>query len=107
MGEFGPMKKIERFVIWICSKFNQDEILNIIDQLIEISNDKNFDKLPKDNFKEKHPNYRDFSVDPQAPLTYSEVVHRKKIFHYKKLLAEYKTKNNKPLKPVKVRDKKK
>jgi len=28
----------------------------------------NPDIKPKDNFKEEHPNYRDFSVDPIPPL---------------------------------------
>ncbi len=40
--------------------------------------DKNPDLKPKDEFKEKHPNYRDFSTDPLAPLDAAEVVKPKK-----------------------------
>ena len=101
------MKKIKRFVIWICSKFTRDEIFNIIDELIEITNDKNFEKLPKDDFKEKHPNYRNFSVDPLVPRNSSEIIQNRDKLDYKVLLKKYQSKNNKSLKPVNVRDKKK
>jgi len=62
------LPRISRFVIWICSKFNRDEIERIIKDLQEILANRNPEVKPKDDFKEKHPNYRDFSVDPEAPL---------------------------------------
>lgn len=63
------MSRISRFVIWICSKFTKAEIQQIIYGLSEIILDRNPDVKPKDDFKEKHPNYRDFAVDPLPPLT--------------------------------------
>lgn len=63
------MDKISRFVIWICSKFTKEQIEKIILQLTEIVQNKNPEIKPKDDFKEKHPNYRDYSVDPNSPLT--------------------------------------
>ena len=51
------MKKITRFVIWICSKFTRREIEQIIDGLIEVLANCNPEIKPKDDFKEKHPNY--------------------------------------------------
>lgn len=63
------MDKISRFVIWICSKFTKEQIEKIILQLTEILQNKNSEIKPKDDFKEKHPNYRDYSVDPNPPLT--------------------------------------
>lgn len=63
------MDKISRFVIWICSKFNKEQIEKIILQLTEILQNKNPEIKPKDDFKEKHPNYRNYSVDPNPPLT--------------------------------------
>lgn len=72
------MLKINRFIIWICKRFNHEEILNIIDELIKVVNNENPDLKPKDSFKEKHPNYRDYSVDPLAPLNSSDVVKPKK-----------------------------
>ena len=63
------MSKIARFVIWICSKFTKNEIQQIIAGLLDVLEDRNPEVKPKDDFKEKHPNYRNFSVDPLAPLT--------------------------------------
>ena len=62
------MPRISRFVIWICSKFNRDEIKHIIKELGEILANRNPEIKPKDDFKEKHPNYREFSVDSKPPL---------------------------------------
>lgn len=62
------MNRISRFVIWICSKFTRDEIERIRNELGEILANRNPEVKPKDDFKEKHPNYRDFSVDPNPPL---------------------------------------
>lgn len=63
------MLRITRFVIWICSKFTRKEIEQIIFGLNEVLSNRNPEVKPKDDFKEKHPNYRQFSVDPLAPLT--------------------------------------
>ena len=63
------MNRITRFVIWICSKFNRVEIEQIINGLQVVLADRDPEIKPKDDFKEKHPNYRDFYVDPLAPLT--------------------------------------
>lgn len=62
-------KNVDRFVIWICSKFSREQIEHIIRGLTDVLNNKESDIKPKDNFKEQHPNYRKFSVDPLAPLT--------------------------------------
>jgi len=63
------MNRIARFIIWICSKFNRAEIEQIIHGLLEVLANRNPEIKPKDDFKEKHPHYRDFYVDPLAPLT--------------------------------------
>lgn len=62
------MDRISRFVIWICSKFNREQIERIIKDLQEILTNRNPEAQPRDDFKEKHPNYREFSVDPNPPL---------------------------------------
>lgn len=62
------MDRVSRFVVWICSKFNREQIERIIKDLQEILANRNPEVKPKDDFKEKHPNYRDFSVDPDPPL---------------------------------------
>lgn len=61
--------KILRFVAWICSKFTKLEIELIIQELTKILSNQNPEIKPKDSFKEEHPNYRKFHVDPNIPLT--------------------------------------
>ena len=61
--------KIARFVIWVCSKFTRLEIEQIVAGLSDVIQNRNPEVKPKDDFKEKHPNYRQFVVDPKPPLT--------------------------------------
>lgn len=72
------MTKIARFIIWICSKFTKSEIEQIIKGLAEVLQDRNPEAKPKDDFKEKHPHYRDFFVDPKPPCT-EPLVFKKKL----------------------------
>ena len=62
------MDRVSRFVVWICSKFNREQIERIVEDLQDILKNRNLEIKPKDDFKEKHPNYREFSVDPNPPL---------------------------------------
>ena len=59
---------IIKFVIWICKNFNRDEVKSINNKLSEILQDPDSDFQPKDTFKEDHPNYRAFEVDPKPPF---------------------------------------
>jgi len=61
--------KIARFVIWVCSKFTRIEIEQIVTGLSDVLQNRNPEVKPRDDFKEKHPNYRQFAVDPLPPLT--------------------------------------
>jgi hypothetical protein len=45
------MGRISRFAIWICSKFNRDEIEKIVDALLEILANRHPEIKPKDDFK--------------------------------------------------------
>lgn len=64
------MDQISRFIVWLCSKFNREQLEFINKELSDIlQGRKEFPVNPKDAFREKHPNYRDFHVDPSAPLT--------------------------------------
>jgi len=63
------MKRLNLFIIWLCSKFNRKEIEFIVTGLIKVLADQNPEVKPRDDFKDKHPNYRDFSVDPLAPIS--------------------------------------
>ncbi len=98
------MSKIGRFIMWICSKFTRQEIEQIILGLQEILKNRNPEIKPKDEFKEKYPNYRNFYVDPNPPLT-ENPKQLPPTKNYKILLKEYQTKHGKPLTPVSHRDK--
>jgi transposase-like protein len=99
-----PVKKIMRFVVWMCKRFERDEILEIVDELLKILNNENPDIKFKDDFKKEHPNYRDFSTDPLAPLDAATIVKPVPQLDYKSILVEHEQKHGKPLKPVNVRD---
>ena len=64
------MDQISRFVVWICSRFNREQIEKIIKELSDVLKSRQeFPSKRKDAFKQQHPNYRNFTVDPTAPLT--------------------------------------
>jgi hypothetical protein len=90
------MKKVERFVIWICSKFTRAEIEYIIQELQDVLSNRNPEVKPKDDFKEKHPNYRQFFVDPEPPLTARSPKTITPRLSWKKLLAEHLKKTDNP-----------
>jgi len=98
------MSRIARFVIWICSKFNRQEIEQIIEGLLDVLTNRNPEIKPKDNFKEQHPNYRNFYVDSNPPLTEQpEPAKPIPTKDFNLLLYEYQDKKGKPLAPVKTR----
>src|SRR4030042_7007261 len=99
-----PMSKIPRFVIWICSKFTKNEIQQIIAGLLDVLEERNPEVKPKDDFKEKHPNYRNFSVDPLAPLTEPQQPKEPlPLKDYTQIMAAYELTHGKPLSPVRYR----
>lgn len=98
------MKKIKRFVIWICKRFNRDEILSIVEELLNVLEGKNPDVKPKDDFKDKHPNYRDFSVDPLAPIDAARIIKPIAQLDYRSLLDSYEARYGKPLEPIHLRN---
>jgi len=100
------MTKIARFIIWICSKFTKSEIEQIIKGLVDVLQDRNPEVKPKDDFKEKHPLYRDFFVDSKPPLTEPQVLKKTpEPKNYKALLALYEADHGKPFAPIKRRGK--
>ena len=65
-----PMNRISRFVVWICSRFDREHIELIVKELTDVlKSQKDLPSKPKEAFKEQHPRYRDFYVDPTPPLT--------------------------------------
>jgi len=97
------MPKIARFIIWICSKFTKTEIEQIVSGLIDVLQDRNPEVKPKDDFKEKHPNYRNFVVPSLAPLTEPSKKEPTPTREYEQILAEYEKAHGTPLSPVRYR----
>jgi hypothetical protein len=97
------MPKIARFIIWICSKFTKTEIEQIVSGLVDVLQGRNPEVKPKDDFKEKHPNYREFVVPPLAPLTEPPQKDSGPVKDYRQILAEYERTHGKPLATVRYR----
>jgi len=99
------MDRISRFVIWICSKFDREQIQRIVQELEDILANKNPDVKPKDDFEKKHPNYRDFYVDPLKPLIEPpKSTPAEKSKNWKDILDEHEQTHGCPIKPVKHRN---
>jgi len=96
------MKKVSRFVIWICSKFTRDQIQLIIQELSDILNNRNPDVKPKDDFKQKYPNYQNFFVDPNPPITKPTQPSPPKL-NFKQLLSDYFSKHSRHLNPISLK----
>lgn len=62
------MDRISGFIVWICKRFNREQIEKIINGLVQALSDSNSEIKDRDQFKEEHPSYRDFHVDPNEPL---------------------------------------
>jgi len=98
------MQKIKRFTIWICKRFNRDEILSIVEELLNVLEGKTPDIEPRDDFRDKHPNYRDFSVDPLAPIDAARIVKPIAQLDYRAILDNYEARHGKPLEPIHPRN---
>lgn len=45
------MDRISRFVIWICSRFDREQIVRIVAELNDVLQNRHPEILPKDDFK--------------------------------------------------------
>ena len=98
------MQKITRFVLWLCKKFSRPELETLVAQLQQILSEREPEILPRDDFREHHPHYRDFSVDPQAPLTEPPTVQpTPPTLDWQQLCTQYAKTHGSPLPPVQRR----
>jgi hypothetical protein len=86
------MINLTKIVIWLCKKFNRKQLEFIVANLVDVLNDKRSEIKPKDDFKEKHPHYRDFYVDPKLPLDASDKAKKKSPKNWRKIIDDYKKK---------------
>lgn len=96
------MKKIDRFIVWLCKKFTKAELESIIAGLLDVLANRNPEVKPRDDFKEKHPNYQNFSVDPNPPIIKQQISkeQEKPVKNWHSILKDFFKKHDKPLKPI-------
>jgi len=98
------MKRIISLVRWFCRQLTLKELSIAVSIFLEVLYDKRPDIKTKDDFKNQHPNYRKFGVDPEPPLTECPPPKiTQPSADWKQLLEQYRLKNGKRLKPVKRR----
>ncbi len=73
-------ENVSRFIIWICRKFDRSHIEEIVDGLTEALKDPDSRLIRRDEFRENHPFYRDYSVDPTEPISKAPSKKKRKIF---------------------------
>lgn len=86
------MVHLTNIVVWLCKKFDRKQLEFIVIKLIEILQDKHSTIKPKDDFKEKHPNYRNFYVDPNPPLDSSDKAKKTLYKNWRKIINDYQKK---------------
>jgi len=95
------VKKIARFVLWLCRNFTRQELEEIIQRLQQILSEREPEIPPRDDFQQRHPHYRDFYVDPlpalQEPAAPPVAAPR---LDWKQLLADYEKKHGQALPAV-------
>jgi transposase-like protein len=96
------VNKITRFVLWLCRKFTRQELEQIITELQDILSQRDPEVKPRDDFRQQHPHYREFHVDPLAPLTDSPAP-TLPLLDWKQLCVQYQQTHHKPLSKVQHR----
>ena len=98
------MGKITRLVLWLCRKFTRQELQDLIAQLQQVLAGREPEVHPREDFRQQHPHYRDFYVDPQAPLTQPPPLSTPPPhFDWQQLRADFERTHARPLSPVKRR----
>jgi len=84
---------VNRFVLWVCRHFTKSQIEQIIKELEYILANRNPEVKPKDDFKEKHPHWRQYHPDSTPPLTKLQTTSAP--LNWKQLLSDIKKKRAK------------
>lgn len=99
------MERIISLVRWFCRQLSLEELFTAAAIILEVLNDDRPDIKCKDAFRQEHPNYRKYDVDPEPPLTECPAPKRRQpTADWKSLRKLYRHNNGKELKPVKRRD---
>jgi putative transposase len=96
------MRRIEQLAAWICRTFLRSEIERIVAVLMAVLAGRRRDIAIRDEFRQAHPHYRQFPVDPNPPRTAPPEPARPAL-DWRKRLAAYEAKHGKPLAPIRRR----
>jgi len=98
------MSSIPRLVLWLCRKFTRQDLQQLVHELQEILAGRQPEPQPRDDFRQQHPHYRDFYVDPLAPFTQAPAVAvAAPTLDWQQLCAQYLRDHGRPLSPVRRR----
>ncbi len=98
------MGKIARLILWLCRKFSRQELQELIEQLQPILAGREPEIQPRDDFRQQHPHYRAFYVDPLAPLTQPPTLAPPApTLDWQQLCTHYQQDQGGPLSPVRRR----
>lgn len=98
------MGKIPRLVLWLCRKFTRQDLQELVHELQEILAGRQPEPQPRDDFRQQHPHYRDFYVDPLVPLTQPPpLAPPAPTLDWQQLRAQYQRDHGRPLPPVRRR----
>ncbi len=92
------MGNIPRLVLWLCRKFSRQDLQELVQQLQAILANPQAEPQPRDDFRAQHPHYRDFSVDPRAPLTQPPPA--VPTLDWRQLRKQYERQHHRPLAPI-------
>ena len=96
------MTRIVALVGWLCRQLSLSEVFIAAAIILEVLNGDRPDIKCKDSFRQEHPHYRKYDVDPESPLTECPAPKaRTPSADYKQLLEQYRLAHGKELKPVK------
>lgn len=92
---------ITALVRWLCRKLSINELIIAAAIIQEVIDDNRDDIRPRNDFQEKHPEYRKFAVDPESPLLDAPLLAEPEpTLNYRELLREHRARTGKEFKPV-------
>jgi hypothetical protein len=98
------MRRIVALAAWICRKIVRAEIEFLVALLTDVLAGRNRTIEIRDDFRQKHPHYRQFVVDPNPPRTAPPPPKaHEPTLDWRKLRADYEAAHGKPLTPVRRR----
>jgi putative transposase len=95
------MHTIHSLVNWFCSQLTKNELLSAISLLLDVYQGRRDDIKLKRQFREEHPNYRDYEVDTEPPLTEPpEAQPRTATLDWRELVSRHTVENGRAPAPV-------